>query len=220
MEFEKINNKGQATIFKNRYLETLTKAHPLLIWSIYSPVLILFPYLAIVKYNIDIYTTFMVFIAGVFWWTLTEYCLHRFAFHYHPKSKLGKRIIYIIHGNHHQFPRDKERLFMPPIPSVILASIFFGLYFLLLGHYALAFFPGFMFGYLLYGSIHYAIHAFPPPFPWLKPLWKNHHLHHYKADHKGYGVSNTIWDRIFGTMYDCKKEVVDPEKVKALMFDK
>jgi sterol desaturase/sphingolipid hydroxylase (fatty acid hydroxylase superfamily) len=52
----------------------------------------------------------------------------------------------------------------------------------------------------------------------MKPLWRNHHLHHYKDDHKGFGVSSTIWDRVFGTMFDLKKEKEDKEKVKELMY--
>ncbi len=35
MEFEKIHNKGQAQLFKNQYLEMLTKTHPLVIWGMY-----------------------------------------------------------------------------------------------------------------------------------------------------------------------------------------
>jgi len=31
-------------------------------------------------------------------------------------------------------------------------------------------------------------------------------------------VSTTIWDRVFGTMFDLKKEKEDKEKVKDLMF--
>ena len=80
------------------------------------------------------------------------------------------------------------------------------------------FFPGFLFGYLMYGTMHYAIHAWSPPFKWMKPLWRNHHLHHYKEQEKGFGVSTTIWDRVFGTMFDLKKEKEDKEKVKDLMF--
>ena len=74
--------------------------------------------------------------------------------------------------------------------------------------------------YLLYASMHYAIHAWNPPFKWMKPLWRNHHLHHYKDEEKGFGVSSTIWDLVFGTMFDLKKEKEDKEKVKALMFEK
>jgi sterol desaturase/sphingolipid hydroxylase (fatty acid hydroxylase superfamily) len=30
--------------------------------------------------------------------------------------------------------------------------------------------------------------------------------HHYKDEHKGFGVSTTIWDRLFGTMFDLKRK--------------
>ena len=109
-------------------------------------------------------------------------------------------------------------LFMPPVPSLIISSLIFLLMRLSIGTNVFMFFPGFILGYLLYGSMHYAIHAWNPPFKWMKPLWRNHHLHHYKNEHQGYGVSSTIWDRVFGTMFDLKKEKEDKEKVKELMF--
>ena len=88
-----------------------------------------------------------------------------------------------------------------------------------MGKYAFPFFAGFVFGYLLYGSTHYAIHAWNPPFKFMKPLWRNHHLHHYKDDGHGFGVSTTIWDRVFGTMFNLQQEKEDKERVKELMFD-
>jgi sterol desaturase/sphingolipid hydroxylase (fatty acid hydroxylase superfamily) len=51
-------------------------------------------------------------------------------------------------------------------------------------------------------------------------LWRNHQLHHYKDEHLGFGVSNTFWDRVFGTMFDLSKNKQDREKVKELMFEK
>jgi sterol desaturase/sphingolipid hydroxylase (fatty acid hydroxylase superfamily) len=156
----------------------------------------------------------------MFFWTLFEYLMHRFAFHYIAESKRAQKFIYIMHGNHHHYPRDKERLFMPPVPSLILASVIFGLQFLLLRNNTFAFFPGFLLGYLMYGSMHYAIHAWNPPFKWMKPLWRNHHLHHYKDEERGFGVSSTLWDQVFGTMFDLKKEKEDKAKVKELMFEK
>ena len=39
MKFDKIHNKGQARLFKNQYLEYLTKTHPLVIWGMYMPIL-------------------------------------------------------------------------------------------------------------------------------------------------------------------------------------
>lgn len=107
---------------------------------------------------------------------------------------------------------------MPPVPSLIISSTLFGLMYLVSGSYAFMFFPGFLLGYLMYGSMHYAIHAWNPPFKWMKPLWRNHHLHHYKNEHNGFGVSSTLWDHVFGTMFDLKNEKEDKEKVKELMF--
>lgn len=218
MEFDKIHNKGSAQIFKNQYLEYLTKTHPLIIWGIYLPIVSFLPYYAISKFGISGLNTFLLFIAGMFFWSFTEYILHRFLFHNHPKTERGKRISYVLHGNHHEFPRDKGRLFMPVVPSIIIASCFFLFYYLLLGNYAVAFFPGFMLGYLLYGSIHYAIHAWSPPFKWMKGLWRNHHLHHYKHTDMGFGVSSTLWDHVFGTMFDLKNIKEDNQKVKDLMY--
>jgi sterol desaturase/sphingolipid hydroxylase (fatty acid hydroxylase superfamily) len=218
MKFDKIHNKGQAQLFKNQYLEFLTKTHPLVIWGMYMPVLIYLPYYSVNTVGISGVQTALIFLGGMLFWSFAEYILHRYAFHHHATSDWGKRVSYVLHGNHHEYPRDKERLFMPAVPSLILASLFFLLYFTILGRYAFPFFPGFMLGYLLYGSMHYAIHAWNPPFKWMKGLWRNHHLHHYKDMDMGFGVSSTLWDHVFGTMFDLKKEKEDKEKVKELMY--
>jgi sterol desaturase/sphingolipid hydroxylase (fatty acid hydroxylase superfamily) len=218
MKFEKIHNKGQATLFQNQYLEMLTKTHPLVIWGMYLPVMVYCMYRSNTSLNFSMAMIALVFFGGIFFWSFFEYIMHRFIFHWVAQSERARKIVYVMHGNHHEYPRDRERLFMPPVPSIILACIIFSLMFWILGQYVFMFFPGFIFGYLTYGTMHYAIHAWNPPFKWLKPLWRNHHLHHYKNDHQGFGVSTTIWDRVFGTMFDLKKEKEDKEKVRELMF--
>ena len=218
MKFEKIRNKGQARIFRNQYLEMLTKTHPLVIWGMYTPVIAFLLYLSYTRFNYTFSYMLLVFVAGMLLWTLFEYLMHRFAFHYVAHNARAQRIIYVIHANHHEYPRDKERLFMPPVPSFILAAVVFTFQYMALGSNAFMFFSGFLLGYLMYGTMHYAIHAWNPPFKWMKPLWRNHHLHHYKEQEKGFGVSTTIWDRVFGTMFDLKKEKEDKEKVQDLMF--
>jgi sterol desaturase/sphingolipid hydroxylase (fatty acid hydroxylase superfamily) len=219
MEFEKIYNKGQAQLFKNGYLEYLTKTHPLVIWGMYLPIIILLPIYAYNYVGFSTFNIFLIFLGGMFFWSLFEYVMHRFVFHHIAKTDRGKRINYVLHGNHHEYPRDKERLFMPAAPSLIIASTLFFIYWLIIGKNIFAFFPGFMLGYLIYGSMHYAIHAWNPPFKWMKGLWRNHHLHHYKQDHRGFGVSSTLWDHVFGTMFDLKNEKEDKEKVKELMYN-
>jgi sterol desaturase/sphingolipid hydroxylase (fatty acid hydroxylase superfamily) len=220
MKFEKIHNKGQAQLFRQPALEMLTKANPLVIWGMYLPVIIGFPIWASSAFGFSLSRVLLTFAAGGAFWTFFEYIAHRFLFHMIGESDRARRVVYVLHGNHHHYPRDKQRLFMPPVPSIILASAIFGLQYSILGYTAFIFFPGFILGYLMYGTMHYAIHAWNPPFKWMKPLWRNHHLHHYKDESKGYGVSTTIWDRVFGTMFDLSKEKEDKAKVKELMFQK
>lgn len=218
MEFEKIHNKGQAKLFNNQYIEYLTKTHPLVIWSLYSPVMLLMPYYSLNSLDFSPLKVTLLILGGIFFWTFFEYLMHRFVFHFIAESDRARRTIYVLHGNHHEYPRDKERLFMPAVPSLILASTIFILMYVIVGSLAIPFFPGFIFGYLIYGSMHYAIHAWNPPFKWMKGLWRNHHLHHYKQQQKGFGVSSTLWDHIFRTTFDLKKEKEDHEKVRELMF--
>ncbi len=219
MKFDKIHNKGQAQIFRNKYLEYLTKTHPLVIWSIYLPVIVFLPYYAYSKLAFSGMYITVIFLGGVIFWTFFEYIIHRFVFHLVTENPRARRIAYVMHGNHHEFPRDRERLFMPAVPSIIISSVVFLLMYVLIGNNVFIFFPGFILGYLLYASMHYAIHAWNPPFKWMKPIWRNHHLHHYKNDEKGFGVSSHLWDKVFGTSFDLIKEKEDKQAVQKLMFE-
>lgn len=224
MKIERIHNKGQARLFQNSFLELFTKTHPLVIWGMYLPLITFLIYYSNTVKQLPALSLSISFVSGVFFWTFFEYLIHRYIFHLIPQSKRAKRIVYVLHGNHHEYPRDRERLFMPPVPSLLIAAVVFCIIFFVskiagINAYSFSFFAGFVLGYLLYGSMHYAIHAWNPPFKWMKPLWRNHHLHHYKQEEKGFGVSSTFWDHVFGTMFDLKKEKEDKEKVRELMFD-
>lgn len=223
MNIEKIHNKGQARLFASNFLELFTKTHPLVIWSMYLPLIIFLIYYSRTSQQIETVPLLISFFSGVFFWTFFEYVIHRYAFHFIARSSRMKRIVYVLHGNHHEYPRDRERLFMPPLPSILIAALVFSIMKIAgditgLSAFTFSFFAGFVSGYLLYGSMHYAIHAWHPPFKWMKPLWRNHHLHHYKEQEKGFGVSSTLWDHVFGTMFDLEKEKEDKDKVKELMF--
>jgi len=213
-----VHNSGQAQLFKNKYLEMLTKTDPLVIWGVYIPILSFLLYKSHITFSLPINTVIFLFVMGMLYWTLFEYLAHRYIFHWISDNVKIKKISYILHGNHHEYPRDRQRLFMPLVPSLILATILFSIHYLVFWDYNWAFFPGFMFGYLLYASTHYAIHAFEPPFEFMKPLWRNHQMHHYRNEHLGFGVSNTFWDRIFKTSFDLRKHKEDPEKAKELKF--
>jgi sterol desaturase/sphingolipid hydroxylase (fatty acid hydroxylase superfamily) len=136
---------------------------------------------------------------GILLWTLFEYLIHRYVFHYEPKTRLGKRVHYIVHGVHHDYPNDARRLVMPPSISVPLAFLFYGLFFLFFGSLTPAVFAGLVFGYICYDMLHYATHHFAMK----RGIWlwlKQYHLrHHFKDDHVGYGISSPLWDLVFRT---------------------
>lgn len=220
MKGKKIHNKGQARIFENPVLEFFTKSHPLVIWGMYIPILSYLVYTAATTYQFSTTRIILTFLGGMIFWTFFEYVAHRYIFHWVSENPKVQRFAYVLHGNHHEYPRDRQRLFMPPLPSILIASTIFGICYLVMKENALVFVPGFIIGYLLYGTMHYAIHAWNPPFKWMKPLWRNHHLHHYKDEAHGFGVSSTLWDHVFGTMFDLKNEKDDKDKVNALKFDK
>lgn len=203
MQFDKIKNKGQAQLFNNSVMEYLTKTHPLVIWGLYLPIIIYFLW-HFFRLEYSVMQGIIIFFSGIFFWTFFEYIMHRYVFHWSAQSEKMRHAIYILHGNHHEYPRDKERLFMPPLPSLIISSTLFFIFYFLMKQFAFAFFPGFILGYLLYGSIHFAIHAWKPP-SMFKFLWRHHHLHHYKSDDKGFGVSSPFWDIIFGTNFKAQK---------------
>ena len=197
-------NSKQARLFQNPLLEALTRTSPFISILVYLPVVIVLLYVAIQVKGISASTTFLWFIFAFLFWTLAEYLLHRYLFHWISDSKFVMRMHYLMHGVHHDYPNDEERLLMPPVPGLLLASIllgFFYLFFLLLGipHITWAFFPGFFMGYLLYSFVHYSIHKYKPP-SFLKPLWIHHNLHHHKYPDKAFGVSSAFWDRVFGTL--------------------
>lgn len=142
----------------------------------------------------------VLFIAGFFSWSLAEYLLHRYVFHFIKDNKLVAAVHFAVHGYHHQEPTDSRRLFMPPVPAAILLSIFWGIFYLAIGPHVWYFLPGFELGYLVYSLVHYSMHTKKAPSALLKPLWKHHALHHYKYPDRCFGVSSRLWDRIFGTM--------------------
>ena len=199
MQFDKIKNKGQARLFENEHLEILSKTHPIVIYSIYFPIISFMLYYGMEYLGMSGAAAILYFIGGALFWSLFEYVMHRYVFHIIAENKQAQKIVYTMHGVHHEYPRDRERLFMPPIPSLVVATVIFFLMHLVLHVHALAFFPGFLFGYIMYGSMHYAIHSFHPP-KFLKALWRNHHLHHYKTPDKGFGVSSVLWDVVFRTV--------------------
>src|SRR5690606_27989475 len=95
---------------------------------------------------------------GMAAWTLLEYLMHRYLFHISSDNKIIARFRYMMHGIHHDNPRDKNRLIMPPVPWFLYTAVLLSLFYLVMGNYAFAFMPGVLIGYCIYVYIHYQIH--------------------------------------------------------------
>ncbi len=87
--------------------------------------------------------------------TLVEYLIHRYVFHMDTNTKTKVKIQYTFHGIHHDYPKDKERLAMPPLVSLTISTVLFLIFRLLMGNYVFAFLPGFVMGYASYLFVHY-----------------------------------------------------------------
>lgn len=201
-----VSNSTESTrMFKNDFLESLTKVHysvPLIFWI---PVIIYFIRKAYVVGEMSASSVAGYFLFGLAFWTLAEYVLHRWVFHFHPTSEWGKRIHFIFHGVHHDYPKDRLRLVMPLSASIPMATIIYLLFYPFFSEYTLAgFFSGFLFGYLIYDECHYAMHHANFKSGLFKKIKDHHMLHHYSDPEKGFGVSSAIWDKIFGSGFPKK----------------
>lgn len=198
-----VSNKDETPrLFSNDFLEFFSKVHWTVPLIIYIPVVLFFLYISYFNFGISIGNIILLYLAGILAWSLKEYLLHRFIFHYTPKTDLGKRIVYIFHGIHHAYPMDSLRLVMPPSVSIPLAFLFYFFYRMILGDiYVNPFFAGVVTGYLLYDMTHYSIHHFAIKNKLFMKIKAHHMKHHYTDHNLGFGVSQPFWDFIFGTRF-------------------
>lgn len=187
-------------LFKSDFCEFFTRVH----WSvpliIYLPLILYCLFEAVTLSTMTVPTFGISFMAGLISWSLLEYLLHRFLFHFKPKQAWLKRVFYVIHEIHHEYPSDSLRLVMPPIESVPLAILFWwGLSTLLPLTWFYPFFAGLVLGYLSYDMIHYSVHHLPMKNSIAKRLKAHHLRHHFKNPNREYGVSSPFWDWVFRT---------------------
>jgi len=203
MEKKFVSGKNEsARMFKNDFLESLSKIHFSVPLFLFVPVVAFFLVKSFYLLSLPVLFVLVLFAAGALAWTFVEYVIHRFLFHYNPKSAFGKRIHFMIHGVHHDYPNDSRRLVLVPSVSVPLAFLFYFLYYYTMGERASApFYAGFVAGYLFYDMTHFALHHvnFKSKF-WID-LKKHHMMHHYKDGNNGFGVSSVIWDYVFFTRF-------------------
>ena len=150
--------------------------------------------------------TALALVAGIFYWTLIEYVLHRFVFHWVQAKEPWKTLASGLHMAHHKDTEVKDLIIAPPLVSLIFSSFIFISLCALTWDYRLALLvlAGVFFGYILYEWAHYGSHKFQPKNAMLRYLKAYHLRHHFKHPHGTFGVTTPMWDYVFGTTYKPK----------------
>ena len=190
--------RASPPIFPSPTLDRLTRAHPATPALVFLPAICLLGVLAFSDQSVP--EVLLGAGGGYLFWTLCEYWGHRTVFHFEPEKGLGARLHWMIHGVHHDHPNDPRRLVLPPAFSIPLALLFLGLFFVVLGRplvWPVA--AGFYLGYVIYDTVHFALHHTHPKGRFGHRLRELHMRHHFEDHERGFGVSAPWWDMVFDT---------------------
>lgn len=196
----KVENTGTERLFNNPILERLTRSHisvPVSLFGLYAVGLLFW---SVNNTAFSTSLTIGLFFLGWLVYSWIEYLVHRYLFHIDTSTEARKKFQYTMHGVHHHHPKDKDRIAMPPLLSITLATVLLIIFRFILGDYAFSFTAGFLVGYGSYLLVHYLVHIHRPPRNFFKHLWINHSIHHYRDGEIIFGVSSPLWDYIYGTM--------------------
>ncbi len=194
-------------MFESDFLDAFTRIPWWVVPLIFAPIVTGLIYVAMAVQGVALAFVAVQFAAGFVVWTLAEYWLHRTLFHWTPDTWWGAKFHFILHGVHHDWFKDRYRLVMPPAVSLALAAVFFGSYWAIAQaaapladpSWVYAFMAGKIVGYVNYDVTHYYIHHGKPSLSFYKKLRHHHNNHHHANPERKFGVSFTVWDRVFGT---------------------
>ena len=194
------DNYGSATLFSNPVLEQISRTHISIPITLFLAISTVSMYYGLVSTSIPLGLGLAFFGLGLLTFSFVDYMMHKHFFHMEPDTPIKDKLQYNVHGVHHDYPKDKDRLAMPPFVSAAYAAILYLLFTLVMGDFALYFLPGFLLGYAGYLGVHYVVHVYKPPKNFFKILWVNHAIHHYKDPDAAFGVSSPLWDYLLGTL--------------------
>ncbi len=137
---------------------------------------------------------------GLLVWSLLEYLMHRFLFHWTPENRAIRRFLASLHLRHHGAPREPGHILVRPQYSLPLSGLLLVVWSLLLGWVpAVALMVGTWSGFLYYEAVHYRIHMSKKSAGLLGLQRKSHFYHHFVDDEHCFGVTSPLWDWILGT---------------------
>ncbi|HKS08748.1 MAG TPA: sterol desaturase family protein [Pyrinomonadaceae bacterium] len=143
---------------------------------------------------------------GILSWTLIEYVLHRFIFHYSARSAFGKKLVYAAHLSHHAMPRTANHFFSSLLVSLPVAITYLLSAWIITGSWRATtlLFAGLTAGYFCYEWLHFQAHHRRPRLRLFRYLRKYHLLHHYRTPELRFGVTSPLFDVLMGTFRQTK----------------
>lgn len=138
---------------------------------------------------------------------LAWYVLHRWVLH----SKWMWKVKWLaptwkrIHYDHHQDPNHLEILFgalHTTLPTIVIATGPLGYLIGGVGGAAIATATGLL-TTCFYEFCHCIQHlGYKPKSKWLATIKQRHMAHHFHNENGNFGITNYVWDRLFGTFYE------------------
>jgi sterol desaturase/sphingolipid hydroxylase (fatty acid hydroxylase superfamily) len=202
-----VHDKEPIRLFKSDLMEFFTHIHPAVVLVIWVPVIGYFVFRSVgdkTQAGFPIYIP-VGLVVGLMLWTLVEYVMHRFVFHFAPHAPWQERLSFIFHGVHHAQPMSKTRLVMPPALSIPLALVWYAIFWvitaLILGvpSWLDPLFAGLASGYVVYDMLHYSTHHFRVRWGIFQYVRRYHLYHHTQTPDLRFGVTSPLWDVVFGT---------------------
>ena len=145
--------------------------------------------------------TIPLLIIGLCSWSLFEYVMHRFIFHYDARSRLGRKFLYHAHVSHHEDPLAKSQISASLILGLPIGAVYWPLAWAVTGSWVAAswMFIGLAAGFFSYKWVHFQCHHRRSRFRLLRYLRHYHLLHHFKTPGLRFGVTSPLFDLVFGT---------------------
>lgn len=141
-----------------------------------------------------------------------EYGVHRFILHgrYLYRSPWTAALWKRIHYDHHQDPNDIRVLFgalSTTLPTIAVATLPIGFIVAGLPGVAVSFATG-LACFMVYELCHCMQHLrITPRNKFLRRIKRHHLLHHFHNEQGNFGITSTLCDRIFGSLYGSTEEV-------------
>lgn len=201
-------------IFENPVLEYFSRNHWYVIPIVWGPISIWMFLLSVSAHGFTY--ALWVYVAGILSWTILEYVLHRWLFHIDvvkiariPVVAPWKRWLFachfILHGVHHRFPSDPERLVFPPFLTAVFVVIIHLIARMIVPvslQWAIKpWMAGALAGYISYDVCHYTLHH-TRKHTWglLHSMRKHHMYHHFHDSTKNFGITSAVWDKLLFTL--------------------